>query len=156
MLISAHQGSSGLIRAPRPARRIELHQWQSPVIIRGNQVRGNQGGGHQRDRTCECERDQITLTLSGGSSDGALRGAIRGNQEAIHETHLRGVTIEFNQEAIKRQSRGNQEPIKWQSRVNQEAINETHRHGVTIGFSRRGDTSQSMLLGLCHRFPPRL
>ena len=63
-------------------------------------MRGNQGGGHQRDRTCECERDQITLTLSGGSSDGALRGAIRGNQEAIHETHLRGVTIEFNQEAI--------------------------------------------------------
>jgi hypothetical protein len=33
---------------------------------------------------------------------GALRGAIRGNQEAINDTHLHGVTIEFNQEAIKR------------------------------------------------------
>jgi hypothetical protein len=71
---------------------------------------------------CECERDQITLTLSGGSSDGALRGVIRGNQEAIHETHLRGVTIEFNQEAIKRQSSGNQEAIKSQSSGNQESI----------------------------------
>ena len=52
--------------------------------------------GHPRDRTCECERDPITLTLRG-----VIRGApLRGHQEAIHVPHLHGVTIEFNQEAI--------------------------------------------------------